>query len=1123
MDCESGIIRLHLHKEGGLSEIFKSVRQEDSKFLAVKVLKNGATDPMARAFWEKEVECLSTLKHPNIVTMIGASATATDFKIVLEWLDETLADWLQLSSFRFVPQTWLNMSREIISAMSYAHSKNIAHRDIKPENILFRNSGTARELVIVDFGIGRVEESRNRGETVASYRSPIFAPADHDSRDPYSRDVYSVAAVLVQMLTSNLFKEPLDIFKQLQTSREQSTIPIPILEFLEKSLSMDPDHRPKNLIDFRTQFESIVKPFVTPRSLTPVYVVLTKKVRDQLNGRPSISSHGVVEKFDQILNSAEVYGRVEQDRKGESDELSIYLTTNEWSVVCKTKDFNTPVPFLLAVEAKQPLFDDIDRWRDNAVPLSKKFKFQLLEDTYSAKPNLGSKELASHLSRANPEFSTNVGDNDWFDTWSRVLDAKREFALGKFKPMEYREFRNDAGYFVFDVSPLPEGDLSQSIWQISGLEGCTFEVSHVDTDGLWANSSRPSVTPPASGKLELALGADGASFNRQRDAVAKLKSDLNSEDAKIAKSIERPNLVSPLDEIVEYPPIMGNIDEDKRRAVSGALSSNDLFVVEGPPGTGKTNFIAELVLQILKANPFAKILLTAQTHVAVDNAMSRLHQQGLTNMLRIGNSDRGKMDKEIKGYLVEHKIRNWKDEINLKSTKAITDIVGRAGADIQLLKKLLVLRELHDLLRLKNQKELERVSRANTSLSNTVKDGDLRQFEFDLAHLDESINKVTEKISGSAPSQRAFELGGQFSLETVANQIASIEESAGYSSGLVDLINLQSGWVSKLPTDRDLQSRMIRRSSLVAGTCVGVIREPAVREMEFDFCIIDEASKATATEALVPISFSKKVLLVGDYRQLPPNEEEFLQQKELLESNGLSIADVKTTLFDHVRLNINKSKISSLWSQYRMSRPIGDLVSKCFYEGKLISVNSHQLIGYSECVGKQVRWISTSSAAERGESRHPNGSYVNRYEAQVIASEVKQLIDLVEAEKLGSGKEMPEILIVSMYLAQKQAIQDALNRVGAIHSNIRIETADAVQGTEADIVYVSVTRSNPQNKIGFLDRPNWRRINVALSRAKFALSIVGDANFVSNTDGGLAVALNYIAENKDDCELEMAR
>jgi superfamily I DNA and/or RNA helicase len=80
---------------------------------------------------------------------------------------------------------------------------------------------------------------------------------------------------------------------------------------------------------------------------------------------------------------------------------------------------------------------------------------------------------------------------------------------------------------------------------------------------------------------------------------------------------------------------------------------------------------------------------------------------------------------------------------------------------------------------------------------------------------------------------------------------------------------------------------------------------------------------------------------------------------------------------------------------------------------------------------------------------------------------------------------------------------------------------DAVQGRQCDVAMFSVTRSNPNLNVGFLGPEHWRRINVAVSRARFGLTIVGDAEFCRSANGALQQVVRYIEKHPDDCEVQV--
>jgi superfamily I DNA and/or RNA helicase len=115
-----------------------------------------------------------------------------------------------------------------------------------------------------------------------------------------------------------------------------------------------------------------------------------------------------------------------------------------------------------------------------------------------------------------------------------------------------------------------------------------------------------------------------------------------------------------------------------------------------------------------------------------------------------------------------------------------------------------------------------------------------------------------------------------------------------------------------------------------------------------------------------------------------------------------------------------------------------------------------------------------------------------------------------------------EVLAIAPYQAQVAEVRRRLAPKSFRHLAPTVMSVDAVQGREADLAIFSVTRSNPQGRVGFLGAEYWRRINVALSRARFGLMIIGDAGFVRGTNGALATVLKYVEQHRADCEVRPA-
>ena len=212
----------------------------------------------------------------------------------------------------------------------------------------------------------------------------------------------------------------------------------------------------------------------------------------------------------------------------------------------------------------------------------------------------------------------------------------------------------------------------------------------------------------------------------------------------------------------------------------------------------------------------------------------------------------------------------------------------------------------------------------------------------DIEAINDVLDRLLQRKAELLHASRS-ELAGDL---TIADTISPDEAGdivdlllSGTTSGrrLVEILKLQADWMLRLTSDKDLASVFLKTANVVAGTCIGFLGHRAVRDLDFDLCILDEASKATATEALVPLARARKWILIGDTRQLPPMDEELLRSRTKLEEYGLEADFVATTVFDHL-INATAFPIQQeLVEQYRMIRPIGDLISTCFYDEKLKS------------------------------------------------------------------------------------------------------------------------------------------------------------------------------------------
>jgi superfamily I DNA and/or RNA helicase len=203
-----------------------------------------------------------------------------------------------------------------------------------------------------------------------------------------------------------------------------------------------------------------------------------------------------------------------------------------------------------------------------------------------------------------------------------------------------------------------------------------------------------------------------------------------------------------------------------------------------------------------------------------------------------------------------------------------------------------------------------------------------------------------------------------------------------------------------------------------------------------------------------------------------------------------------------------------LQNQYRMVKAIGDLISDSFYEGFLQSPKTTPDVTLTGAFPKPVTWLSTTGQSDSREIRR-GASYYNDGECRMIKNALAQ-IDFVARKR----KATYDIALIAGYVAQVKALRNIIRDRLHEWTGLKVicSTVDAFQGSEAEICIYSVTRSNPDARLGFLrEKP---RLNVALSRGRSALIIVGDDAFCRTATGEnpFRKVLDFIDAHTLDCE-----
>ncbi len=289
--------------------------------------------------------------------------------------------------------------------------------------------------------------------------------------------------------------------------------------------------------------------------------------------------------------------------------------------------------------------------------------------------------------------------------------------------------------------------------------------------------------------------------------------------------------------------------------------------------------------------------------------------------------------------------------------------------------------------------------------------------------------------------------------------------------------------------DNDIKQLLVSQHQILGATCVGLAAKNfGIELMEFDVVIVDEAGRATAPEILIPTLRAKKLILIGDHYQLPPSIDRHLLEQ--LESDNLQNLDaierqlLQESFFENLYKHIPKDNKAMLNEQFRMPAPIGSLVSQLFYKGELkngMIKNTQQFYDPKNI----IRWINVE-----GEHKLEKTSSYNKAQVQKIIEVLKQIDCALHQRKIRKT-----IGIITPYSAQKRLLRSEVKKCGFRNfDKPKIDTVDAFQGEEADIIIYSTVKT--YGNLSFL--LDSKRLNVAISRAKENLIFVGKKSFFEN-------------------------
>ena len=522
--------------------------------------------------------------------------------------------------------------------------------------------------------------------------------------------------------------------------------------------------------------------------------------------------------------------------------------------------------------------------------------------------------------------------------------------------------------------------LTEEGLQASGADALSWRgvVSRIDKKAIQIALAQWPETEAERPQFRLDRSTDEISRLRQRQALELAQAAADSHLAVLRDILtgkRRPTFRAESE--VHF--LDQGLNATQQAAVRFALSAEELAIIHGPPGTGKTTTVVELIRQIARQGQ--TVLACAPSNLAVDNLLERLVAAGET-AIRIGHPAR--VLPEVRARTLDALVENHPD--------------------------------------MRRVDKLTREARA--------------------------LRRQASKFTRARPEPGARQAMRQEAKDMLA-EARRIEEQ--------------------------LVERLLDAAPIVCATTTGLDRDVLGRRV-YDWCVMDEASQGTEPSAWVPLQFARRLAMAGDPWQLPPTVVSAQAAAE-----GFSVS-----LMERLMRLWGPDCARRLGIQYRMHEAIMAFSSLEFYEGGLAadaSVRQHLLcdlpgVSASDLTETPVQFVDTAGAGYDESVEADGDSRINTLEAEVVCRKVLAL--------LAAGVGPDEIAVITPYAAQARWLREQLKA-----PEVEVDTVDGFQGREKEAVVVSLVRSNREGEIGFLS--DVRRMNVALTRARRKLIVVGDS------------------------------
>ncbi len=1047
-----------------------------------------------------EIQALSKLQHNNIVKVESTSEDINNSYIFFKYIngDDFVTKFKTLETEKN-KCNFFKATIKILETIDYIHAHNFIHQDIKPNNIVIDDDN---KPYILDFGIARISNTITRTQQDLSlwYASP---EQKHNKAVNNTSDLYSFGITLLESLVNdNNFDKFTKNIISIDTLIDsiivfKEGVNAEVKNIIKKLTYSDYLQRYQKANEVIIDIKRLLKLF----NCNEVYKLeLSAKIKEKLKDDYNLSPWDIDTFIENKLKNELCYIQFDID-KNSKDEIRI--STNDFVLYCAIRDVHfyviryTQIASSINYVKENGFIIDDSFTLSNSVNCSTTHSLvEKLEELKknNAKKDIIYKEKKSFLDKTEMQLKTEraILDEKNISLFSHKLEnghkkGKQELIVkivnlsnSEITKNHLKNMKNDEEFIqvLFNDGFINDPN-NQDILELLNklIKNYFFERNKKDiSKKLFGKLLKEKQKNINIQNIENMLTS---SYNDKRSNFEKLMFNaqrlFDMYPNYLIKQKEEDKFFKVNDDVV-----LESIDKDTKFNEKFTIKNINIpkkqitlkytKEISKIPNELKISFDYDRSTGVLKKQEFS-IKDLKNNNTTIENLLSKIANPNTLAPKRV--------IPECENYSNCELDENQKEAVNKALSLELGEylvIQGPPGTG----KTTVITEIINQILEKDKLAKILVTSQSNQAVDNVLEkicesENKIVRFGNDKSKLSEIANKYHEEA--------VFDKY----LQNVKHRLEEDKENYLIKSECLD--ELHKKWKKQILSGEDeLKTLLFKKIRVIFGTLVGISSWQDFRAVEFDYIIVDEAGRATLPELMIPLRRAKRFILVGDQKQLPPivDDEILGQMKEYNKQ------DLETTLFEELYNKIEYNDFKHfLKFNYRSHKSIAKIYSDTFYNGEIETkdflVREHELN-----FNKKVYFYSTSKLDNRFDRQFGTGKRNDLNRDEII----KILIDIEKKAKESNIKK--SVGIITPYLAQRDNIRGKFGQSQNLFDmlDIEINSVDAFQGSDRDIIIYDIVRSQNDNKVNIEFIADEKRLNVALSRTKELLFIVGDAEFI---------------------------